>query len=276
VRTPFGFHAIKVSEIRPADKTPLKDVAVQIREKLSAEAADKAAKAKADEVRPKLAAAADFSAEARTLGLNPLDTTMARIDRPDATPKDTMEQTAFELAIGGVSPPVKTAAGWAVLKALAVLPAAVPPLAEIKDRVATAVKRERAEGIALEKAKQLAADAKAGDFAAAAKKAGATTGETAPFTLAKPVEKLPGDAMLAAFQAPLNATTEPVKTQAGVYVMKVLQRTPPDPAAFAADKDKVAKEILTQKQSQAWQSWVETARTGAKIEMGTPPSRRTS
>jgi peptidyl-prolyl cis-trans isomerase D len=273
VRTPFGYHVIKVGEVKPAEKTPLKDVAAQIRERLSQEASDRAAKAKADEVRPKLAAAADFSAEARTLGLHPLDTTMARMERPPTAQPDTMEQVAFELSISGVSQPIKTAAGWAVVKMLAALPAAVPPLAEIKDRVATAVKRDRAEAIALERAKQLTAEAKSGDFAAAAKKAGATTGETAPFTLTKPAEKLPGDAMLAAFQSPLNGVSEPVKTPQGYYVMKVLQRTPPEPAGFAAEKDKVAKELLTQKQSQAWQSWIEGARTGAKIEMGTPPKR---
>ena len=71
----------------------------------------------------------------------------------------------------------------------------------------TALKRERAEAIALERAKQLAAEAKGGDFAAAAKKAGATTGETPRFSLAKPAEKLPGDAMLAAFQTATGATS---------------------------------------------------------------------
>ncbi len=271
VRTPFGFHAIKVLDVQPAGKTPLKDVAAQIRDRLSAEAADRAAKAKADDARAKLQGAADFAAEAKALGLTPLDTTIPKIDRAPTAPTDGMADTAFTLAQDGVSAPVKTPAGWIVMKARETLPAAVPPLAEIKDRVAAAVKRERAEGVALERAKQLAADAKSGDFTAAAKKAGATTGETPSFTLAKPAEKLPGDAMLKAFQTPVGGTTDPVKTQQGVYVLKVLERTPADASGFAAEKEKVTRELLAQKQGQVWQAWVDAARTGAKIDVSPKP-----
>jgi peptidyl-prolyl cis-trans isomerase D len=277
VRTPFGFHAIKVTEVQPGGKTPLKDVAAQIRDRLSAEAADRAAKARADEARAKLQTASDFSAEAKALGLTPLDTTIPKIERPAAAPSDVMADTAFALAQDGVSAPVKTPAGWIVMKARETLPAAVPPLAEIKERVAAAVKRERAEGIALERAKQLATEAKAGDFGAAAKKAGATTGETPKFTLSKPAEKLPGDAMLKAFQTPVGGTTDPIKTQQGYYVMKVLERTPPEASGFTGEKDKVSKELLAQKQSQAWQAWVDAARAGAKIDMAPkPPTPRRS
>src|SRR5437016_1470878 len=81
VRTPFGFHAIKVLEVRPGGKKPLKDVAPQIRDRLAAEAADKAARAKADEVKPALQAAKDFVAEARRLGLTPVETTMSKVER---------------------------------------------------------------------------------------------------------------------------------------------------------------------------------------------------
>jgi peptidyl-prolyl cis-trans isomerase D len=277
VRTPFGFHAIKVSEVQPGGKVPLKEVAAQIRDRVSAAAADSAAKAKADEVRAKLQGAADFSAEAKALGLNPLDTTIPKIDRGPGAAADLMADTAFALASDGVSTPVKTPAGWIVIKARETLPPAVPPLAEVKDRVTAALKRERAETIALERAKQLATDAKAGDFGAAAKKAGATIGDTPVFSLAKPAEKLPGDAMLAAFQAARGVVTEPVKTQQGYYVMKVLERTPPDPSGFAADKDKVAKDVLNQKQSQAWQAWIDAARAGAKVEVAPkPPTPRGS
>ncbi len=275
VRTPFGFHAIKVTEVQSGGKTPMKDAAAQIRDRLSAEAADRAAKAKADEARTKLQGAADFSAEARTLGLTPLDTTIPKIDRPPTAAPDLMSDTAFALANDGVSAPVKTPAGFIVIKAREMLPAAVPPLAEIKDRVMAAVKRERAEGIALERAKQLVTEAKGGDFGAAAKKAGATIGETPRFSLAKPAEKVPGDALLAAFQTPVGAVTAPVKTPQGYYVMKVLERTPPDPSAFAAEKDKVTRELLAQKQSQAWQSWVDRARAGAKVDVAPkPPASR--
>src|SRR5439155_544522 len=232
VRTPFGFHAIKVNEVNPGGKTPLKEVAAQIRDRISATDAERAAKTKADEARAKLIGAADFSAEARRLGLTPTDLTIPKTEQAGAGGADTMAQATFELTVDGLSQPVKTPAGWVVIKSRETLPPAVPPLAEIKDRASTALKRERAEGLALERAKQLAAAAKGGDFGAAAKQAGATTGETPRFSIAKPAEKVPGDALLAAFQTPIGATSEPVKTPQGYYVMKVLERVPADPSGF--------------------------------------------
>ena len=120
----------------------------------------------------------------------------------------------------------------------------------------------------------MADEAKSGDLTAAARKAGAVTGE-ARFSRAKPADKLSGDVMLAALETPKGGLTPPVKTPQGVYVLKVLDRTPPAPAEFQQERDKLAQDVLTQKQSQVWTSWVETARAQAKVNLSgrplTPP-----
>ena len=276
VRTPFGFHAIKVFEVREGGRKPLKEVAGQIRDRLAAETADRAMKARADEIRPPLQAAKDFMAEAKQRGLTAAESTLARVDRLAGigTP-DPLEDAAFALALDGVSTPIKTPAGLVVLKAVEAIAAGVPPLGEVRDKVTVAVKRQKAEGAALERAAQLAADARErGDLTAAAKKAGATAGETPRFSRQKPAEKLPGDAMLVALQTPAGGLTAPVKTQQGYYVLRVLERVPPDMSALPAERDTITKEILAQKQSQAWESWVNGARAAAKVEIHRVPSRR--
>jgi peptidyl-prolyl cis-trans isomerase D len=274
VRTPFGFHAIKVLEVRPAAKKALKEVAAQIRDRLAAEAGDRAARAKADEVRPTLQAAKDFMAEAKRLGLSPVETTMSKMERmPMLGGSDPLEETAFGLATGGVSSPVKTAAGWVVLKSTEAIPAGVPPLAEIRDKVTAAVKRQKAEAVALERATKLSTEARSQDFVATAKAAGAQTGDTARFSRSKPAERLPGDVQLAALQSPIGAVTAPVKSPQGYYVLKVLERVAPNMTDLATEREKLSREVLAQKQSQAWEAWVNQARTGAKIEMLTPPRR---
>ncbi|HKC99375.1 MAG TPA: peptidyl-prolyl cis-trans isomerase [Methylomirabilota bacterium] len=275
VRTPFGFHAIKAMDIQEGGRKPLKEVAPQIKTRLVAEAGDRAARAKADEIRPPLQAAPDFMAEAKTLGLQPIETTMAKVDRTAglAAP-DPLEEAAFALSVGGVSAPVPTPVGLVLLKSTGIVPAGVPPLAEIRDKVAASVKRQKAETVALERAKQIAADAKDGDFAAAATKAGAVTGETTRFSRAKPAEKLPADAMLAALQTPAGQVSEPIKAQQGYYVVKVLERVPPDMGGLAAERDKIQKEVLVQKQSLAWESWINGARANSKVETHLPASRR--
>ena len=268
VRTPFGFHAIKVEEVREGGKRPLKEVAAQIRQRLQSEAADRAARTKAEEVRAKLLGAGDFMAEARKLGLTPVESNIARKESvPGLTPPDPMQETAFTLAQGGVSVPVRTPAGYVVLKSAETMPAAVPPLAEIKDKVVTAVRRQKAEALALEKAKQIVAGAQSGDLVGAAQKAGATVGETPRFSRTRPAERLLGDAMLAALKTPVGALTEPVKAPQGYYVMKVLQRVPPNLSTIGAERDKIAGELLARKQSQAWEAWMSGARAKAKIEI---------
>jgi len=268
VRSPFGFHAIKVLDINEGGKKPLSEVAPQIRERLQSEAAEQAAKAKAEEARAKLLGAADFVAEAKNLGLSPIETNIPRREQPpDRTAAEPVAETTFALAKGGVSTPLKTPAGYMVLKVVEELPAAVPPLATIKDNVLASVKRQKADAAALERARAIAAEAKSGDFAAAARKAGATVGETGRFSRAKPVDKLPGDVMLAALQVPSGAATNPVRSPQGYYVLKVLERAAPDPKDLTADRDKLAKEVLARKQSQAWQDWLGAARASAKIEV---------
>src|SRR5437879_4494387 len=107
VRSPFGFHAIRVLEVREGGRKPLKDVAASIRDKLQAEAAEKAMTTRAGELRPKLLAAQDFTAEAKRLGLAAVESTVPRTDRFAARSAPAPpEEAAFTLAQGSVSPPV--------------------------------------------------------------------------------------------------------------------------------------------------------------------------
>ena len=207
-------------------------------------------------------------------GIGVIPEPMRHTSVPGLAATDTLEEAAFALAQGGVSTPLTTPAGLVLIKVVGVIPAGVPPLGEIKDKVTASVKRQKAETTALERAKQLAADAQSGDFAAAARKAGAVTGETARFSRAKPAERLPADAMMAALQTPAAQLSAPVKAQQGYYVVKVLERVAADMSGLAAERDKLLKEMLVQKQSLAWESWLNGARANAKIETHLPPSRR--
>src|SRR5207245_10191760 len=130
VRTSFGFHAIKVLDVREAGKKPLKDVAAQIRARLEAEAAEKVMTARAEEIRPKLLAAKDFTGQAKELGLAASESSVARTGRFAAGGgPNSLEEAAFNLTPRGVPPPVKTAAGPLLRKAADADPAggAAPP-----------------------------------------------------------------------------------------------------------------------------------------------------
>jgi len=268
VRTQFGFHVIKVLDVKEGGRKPLKEVTPQIRAKIVTERIDKAATTKAQEVRPVLAAAKDFAAEAKRLGLESRESMIAKASGARGADRgEAMQEAAFGLAIGGVSQPVKTPAGVVILKVMEQLPAGVPPLADIKDEVANAVKRKKAEAAAFERARKLAADARTGDLVPLAKREGLQGGETPRFSRLKPAERIPREVLVAALQTPAGALGEPVKTPQGYYVVKTLERVPADPADLGKEREQIARELLETKRNEAWESWVAAAREKAKIEV---------
>lgn len=279
VRTPFGYHAIKILDTKEGGKAPLKEVAAKIKGKLAAERSDSAARAKADAARAALLGAKDFAAEAKTLGLEARETTIARGEAFDGIGRDPgLEEAVFGLALGGVSSPVETRSGYAVVKAVEQIPAGVPPLPDIKPRVIEAIRRDRAEALATERAKALAASLeKGGDFSAAAKAAGFSTGEIPFFSRAEPPKErgaLPGNVLLAALQTAAGQLAEPVRAGAAVYVVKTLERQPPDPQGFARQQAELEKQTLDQKRGQVWESWVRARRAATKVVAGgqAPPA----
>jgi peptidyl-prolyl cis-trans isomerase D len=271
VRTPFGYHAIKVVDVQEGGRQPLKDVAPKIKEKLLAERSERAAAAKAEEIKAPLQAAKDFPAEARKLGVEVREATMARGDGLEGIGRDAaLEEAVFLLAPGGVSSPLKTPSGYAVVKSQEVLPAGVPPLADIRNEVTEAIRRERADALAMEKAKALAAAAREGDLTAVARKEGVPSGETGFFSRAEPPRdktSLPGTVLVAALQTPPGQVSDPVKTPTGFYVVKALERQPADPRAFDLEREELTKQVLDQKRNQAWEAWIRALSQTAKIEM---------
>lgn len=271
VRSPFGYHAIKVLDIQEGGRSPFKDVSAGIKDKLLAERSERAAQKRVEEVKGPLQAASDFPAEARKLSLEPREATVARGDGLEGIGRDqTLEDTVFALAAGGVSAPLKTAGGWVIAKVVEVQRAGVPPLEEIKAQVIDAIKREKAEALATERAKALTDGLKGGDFTATAKGQGWTTGETEMFSRTEPPKAKdlpPGQVLVAALQTGVGNVSAPVKTPSGVFLVKPIERRPPDLGGLDAEKDELRKQVLEQKRSQALESWIRGLRAAAKIEM---------
>ena len=276
VRTPFGYHAIKVSDIQEGGRRPLKEVAAEIKEKLQGEQAERAALAKAEEVKGPLQGAKDFPAEAKQQGLDAKPALLARGDSLEGIGRvQPLEEAVFSLALGGVGGPLKTPGGYAIFKVLEQRPAAVPPLAEIKWKVADAVKREKAEAGALAGAQALAKAVEKGeDLLAAAKKQGLSSGDTGFFSRSEPAadRRVPGEVMRAALQLAAGKVSEPVALPQGIYVVKALERRAPDPAGLDKEHEELRQQVLEQKKNQAWEHWVKNLKAGAKIQMSSRPS----
>jgi peptidyl-prolyl cis-trans isomerase D len=271
VRTEFGYHAIKVSDVQDGGVQPFGEAGPGIKAKLAAERSERAAQAKADEARPALVSAKDFAAEAKQLGLDVKETTAARGDGLEGIGRDPqLEEAVFGLAVGGVSPPIKTPGGFVIARVAESVPAGVPPFAQIKDQAVNAVKRERASAMAGERAKAFAASVATGDFLAAARRDKLTSGETPLFSRADPPQGKdapPGAVLLAALRTPTGGISEPVRTGGGFYVVKTVERRAADPEGFGKVRDEVGKQLLDAKRGQAWDRWIKSLFVGAKIRV---------
>ncbi|PYP29707.1 MAG: hypothetical protein DMD49_12665, partial [Gemmatimonadetes bacterium] len=109
-----------------------------------------------------------------------------------------------------------------------------------------------------------------GDFLAAAKAAGFSTGEIPLFSRAEPPKDrtaLPGGVLVAALQTAAGQMAEPVRAGAVVYVVKTLERQPPDPQGFDRQRAELEKQALEQKRSQVWDSWIRARRAASKVEL---------
>lgn len=196
---------------------------------------------------------------------------MARGDELPGAGRDTaLDEAAFELAVGGVSAPVKVGESIALIKVIEHLPAGVPPLAAIKEQVVQAAKRERAQLQATERAKALASAVGGGDLAARAKQDGFAVGETPFFSRHEPPKEpgaLPPAVLVAALQTPAGHLSEPVTAPAGIYLVKTLERRPPDMKDFDKEREELRRQVLERKRTAIWEGWVQSARARARIDV---------
>lgn len=270
VRTPFGYHLIRVLEVEEAQKTALKGAAAGIRAKLQAEKRARQLRARAEEAAEALRGAKAFAEEARRLGLAVREVgPLAKGDPVEGLGRVAeVEEAVFQLAVGGTSEFLETPQGYAIVRVLDRQEAHTPPLAAIRDEVSAALKRKKAAEQALEKARSLAqALARGEDPKALARREGVAAGETPFFSRSEP---LPDRALAqavgrAAFGLVVGGISEPVQDGPGVYVVKVLERQAPAPEGFAAARKELTRQLLEAKRAQAWQGWVQALRAQAKI-----------
>lgn len=280
VRTPFGYHAIRVIEVKEGGKAALKEVASKIKETLRAQKSERAAQTRADEVRATLLSAKEFPAEAKRLGLEAQEATFGRGDALGEAGRDPqLDETLFGLAVGGVSTPIKTAGGFAIVKVVQHIAAGVPPVAEIRDRVVEAIKRERAERQVTDRAKALVtALGKGGDFAATAKADGFSTGSIPLFSRSQPPTErgsLPGGVLMAALQTPAGQVAEPVRADEGVYVVKTMERAAAPADGLEKERAELEKQVLEQKRALTWDNWIRGRLAESQVQVGGQPATLT-
>jgi peptidyl-prolyl cis-trans isomerase D len=268
METEFGFHVLQVTDSRPAGVTPFEAMRDGIRRQIEYQRAQQLTQSEAQRIREAIASAKDLDAVAAKEGLKVQETVVTREELPrDLGPSPEFADTVLKLAPGSVSQPVGVAKGLAIVASTGTVPPAVPPLAEIQDRVRTEMLNAREQDAALAEARRALASHP--DLASAAKALGEEVRSSGDLT---PGRGLPGagrapDLDKAVFGPGTKVGDRGVvAASAGAVIYTVTKRETFDRAAFESSKSDLRAELLSQRRAAVLQSILQSVRQNHKID----------
>jgi peptidyl-prolyl cis-trans isomerase D len=271
VKTQFGYHIIKVLDHRQAQTKPLSEVRSQIEDQLKFEQAQDQAEKESTAIAGQLKTPSDFDSVAQQHGLTVHESGFFQQDEPIAgiglAPN--VSQQAFAMKIGDVSDAIRTPQGYAFLTVLAKQDSYVPKLEEVKAKVRDAVLKEKAVDAARQKAAEVDAAMKSGDFEKAAKAAGLEVKTTDFITRGAQVTDIGQSPAVdaAAFSLPKGGISDPIVTGTGAAIIKVVDKQTPSASDFAAQKESLRSEILNQRRNEFYSAYMNKARQRMDIKI---------
>jgi peptidyl-prolyl cis-trans isomerase D len=287
VKTQFGFHIIKVIDKKPATTKPLAEVRAQIEDQLKWDRAQAEAQRTADDIATKLKTPADFDAVAKPRGLTVGESGLFSREEPISGlgMAPAAAARAFELKDGEVSEAIRTPQGFAFVTVTGRQDAYVPKLDEVKTKVRDLVLKQKAIDAARQRAAAVDAQMKTGDFNAAAKAAGLEVKTTDLIARGAAIADVGASPAIdaAAFALPAGGVSDPIVTDTGAVIVKVLEKKDASAAAAAeapavkdtqlakaqppATKEAVKTELLNERRNRFYASYMTKARERMKVNI---------
>lgn len=277
VRTPFGWHLIKVDEHRAEGETPLADVEAAVRMAVAEEKAADTIDSLSDEADTRLATgddltkvAADLSIELKKSELFPAASTPPELELTQET-----AAPLFQLSAGQTLPtPIRLPGGILLARVVETKPESVKPLNDVKTIIVNQLKVQKAGELAAAKARETLDELR--DPArreAAEKRLAADIKRSQPFTRQGQIPGLgQGKEMAtAAFLDPAGTWIDGVyQSIDGHYIARSAGVNPPDENAWNKEKTDWTKRVETQRSQDLYRSLVKSLRAEAKIEILAP------
>ena len=261
IRTQYGFHIIKVLDKETAHTTPFDEVKDSIRAPLLLQKVDMEAGNIADKI----------SAEIRQSNKTTLDglaqqyhLTLAET-RPVAANEPLLElgnsqdvkDQLFRLRQGDLSLPIRTDRGYVVISVQQILPTHQGTLEEVREKVFTELKEQKAAQMAQSKTTDLERRVKAGEkFDPAAKALGLDPKTSEAFARSGSVPGLgSGKQLSAAFSLKSGEVGSPLALGSNWVVYLVVEKTEANPADFEKQKKTIADSLVQSKRALAFDAF---------------------
>jgi len=269
VKSQFGYHIIKLMEKRPAKTQSLDEARPQIEELLKSERAQKEADRIANELAGKLTKPEDLDTVAKARGLTVSESGLFGRQEPigGLGLEPAIANRAFELKVGEVSEAIRGGHGPTFITLTGTQESRLPALEEVKARVREDVQKKKSVDAARQKAGALVAQLKSGDFNAVAKSAGleAKTTDLVNRGNAYPDVGVSPAVDTAAFVLPAGGVSEPIVTDTGAVIVKVLEKKSPTADELKTGRDAVKTELLSQQKQRFYASYMTKARERMNI-----------
>jgi peptidyl-prolyl cis-trans isomerase D len=272
VESPFGFHIIKVEAKEEAGTQSLDEVRPAVVEAVKREKARDMARDRANDAHAKADGGATLTDIAQTDGLTvAAPPPFAQTETVPAGGKP-LATAAFAVEAGAVGAVVDTPQGFFVFRVAEKIPAHVPPLAEIRERVETAARMERAEALAKAKAEALLPDAQKSGLDAVATAEQLTVEETGLFvrsgTYVPNIGAAP-ELKKEAFQLTAEHPVAPaVYSVSGSSVLAALkERVPAGDDDFGTRKAQLIKQLEDQRRQQVLEGFTNYLKAHATVEV---------
>jgi peptidyl-prolyl cis-trans isomerase D len=272
VKTSFGYHIIKLVDKKPGSTRPLAEVRQQISDQLTTERAQAQAADTAQRLASEISKPADLDKVAKARGLVVQESSFFARDEPTLALGTSPEAAArvFQMSQGEVEGPLQTSRGYAFVTLIGKQDSYTPKLDEVKERVREDVVKQKARELSRQKASEIAAKLRAApDFDKAAKAAGFEPKTTELITRESPLPDLGVAPAVeeAAFKLPVGATSDPISTDFGTAVVKVLEKQEVSAPDLAKAKDKFRDELLNDRRNRFFSAYMVKAKQRMKIEV---------
>jgi peptidyl-prolyl cis-trans isomerase D len=261
IKTQYGFHIIKVLDKETAHTKTFDEVKDTLRpnyllNKVDQDAAKTADQISAD-IRQSNKTTLDQLAQkyhlaiAQTHPVGPGEPVLELGNGQD------VKDEIFHLRQGDLSLPLRTDRGYVVLSLLQSLPAHQGTLEEVRDKVVSEFKQQKANELARTKAEELEKRVKAGEkFAAAAKALGLDPKTSDPFARSGSVANLGSGKQLApAFALKVGQVGPALSLGSNWAVYQVVERQDANPADFDKQKKEITDALLKQKRELAFSAF---------------------
>jgi peptidyl-prolyl cis-trans isomerase D len=264
VKSSYGFHIIRVDDKQDAHMKTLEEVKAEIEPLVKQQKAQDIAQKQADDL---LAQAktqgVDAAAAAKGASVVTSDFFGRRDILPGLGPAQQLMDAVFTASEKSAPEMASTSQGFAVFQLLAIKPASTPTFDEIRARVETEFKNERASVLLTQKTQELSDRAKSEhDLKKAAKELGAAM-KTSDFVL--PDGQVPdlgamsGQASVAFTMKP-GDISGPINSGGNGVVLSVLEVQSPTDADFAAKRDEIREQLLQSQKQQLFGLFVNNVR----------------